>query len=361
MSPKKHWHSRGKKLLSNIMAVAMLTGAAVVGVGASGAGVASATLSGSSFNGADGVLDVTNANHTVTDQPDPIQGADTTNYSQGPKENDFCPTVSTGQAPNKTDLDHLYLGVERSGSDVFAYLAWHRFTADGTATIDFELNQSTSKCNVAGNDQNPIRTEGDLLITYDFQGGASVAINARLWVGTAQTGHWGTAESLDATVAEASFGTPKVNPDELFGEAVVNLAKVKGFFSPNICKNVSSVYAKSRTGSDSAFDSASIKDFTAPIFQSISNCGSLKIIKTDDAGAALAGAAFELFKDNNGVIGATTGKTCTTVLDNSNPPQATCTIPNLFPGTYWVHETSAPAGHTKAADTPVTITVDHTT
>src|SRR3954469_21821731 len=169
MSPKKHWHSRGKKLLSNIMAVAMLTGAAVVGVGAGGAGVASATLSGSSFNGADGVLDVTNANHTITDRTDPVDGADTTNYTGGPKENIFCPTVGTGQAPNKADLDHLYFGVEHPAGSLFVYLGWHRFTPDGTATIDFELNQLTDVCNVPGNTQNPIRSAGDLLITYDFQ------------------------------------------------------------------------------------------------------------------------------------------------------------------------------------------------
>src|SRR5205814_87175 len=47
MSSKQQPHSRVKKLLSNLTAVALLTGAAIVGVGAGGAGVASATLAGS--------------------------------------------------------------------------------------------------------------------------------------------------------------------------------------------------------------------------------------------------------------------------------------------------------------------------
>src|SRR5947207_8787075 len=59
---------------------------------------ASATLVGSPFNGADAVPDIAGT-------PDPIHGADTTNYSGGAKEKDVCPGVGTGTAPNKDDLD----------------------------------------------------------------------------------------------------------------------------------------------------------------------------------------------------------------------------------------------------------------
>src|SRR3954471_15348771 len=246
MSTKQHRRSRGKQLLANFMAVAMLAGAAVMGVGAGSVGVASATLAGSNFNGLDGILDVTNGNHTVTSVADPVGNVDTTNYTNGASEPTFCPGVGTGQAPNKADIDKLSFGVEHPAGALFVYLAWHRFTPDGTATIDFELNQGTAKCSTATNTFNPLRMAGDLLITYDFQGGNSLNVSARMWTGTAQNGSWGAPSNLTSLgAAESSFGTPAgANADELFGEAVVDLAKVPGFFPPGACKNVASVYAK---------------------------------------------------------------------------------------------------------------------
>src|SRR5207302_1124417 len=72
---------------------------------------------------------------------------------------------------------------------------------------------------------------------------------------------------------------------------------------------------------------------------------------------------FGLFTDNNNAIGsAVAGKSCTTALDNSNPPQATCTISNILPpGTYWLRETTTPAGFSSAADTKISIALNTTT
>src|SRR3954452_12078727 len=101
MSPKKHWHSRGKKILSNIMAVAMLTGAAVVGVGVGGAGVATAALAGStSFNALAGALGASDLANSI-DVFDDVAPSDVTSYgSTLAKENNVCPDFSNN-APGK--------------------------------------------------------------------------------------------------------------------------------------------------------------------------------------------------------------------------------------------------------------------
>jgi len=82
---------------------------------------------------------------------------------------------------------------------------------------------------------------------------------------------------------------------------------------------------------------------------------SIVITKTDDAVPAQAvnGAIFGLFTDNAGVIGsAVSGKTCTTAA-------GTCTIANILPaGTYWVSETTTPAGYTTAANQKVTLALN---
>jgi uncharacterized repeat protein (TIGR01451 family) len=82
------------------------------------------------------------------------------------------------------------------------------------------------------------------------------------------------------------------------------------------------------------------------------------INKVDDSNPAQAlnGAVFGLFTDNAGTIGtAISGKTCTTA------GAGTCSITGILPpGTYWVRETTTPAGHTAAGDQQVTLTLGQT-
>src|SRR3954454_13425738 len=126
MSSKQHRHSRGKKILSNIMAVAMLTGAAVVGVGVGGAGVATAALAGStSFNALDGTLGASDLAHSI-DVNDKVAPDDLTAYgSKDAKEDKVCPGFSNS-SPGKADIEHFYVGKEVTATDTFLYLAWNR-------------------------------------------------------------------------------------------------------------------------------------------------------------------------------------------------------------------------------------------
>jgi hypothetical protein len=123
-----------------------------------------------------------------------------------------------------------------------------------------------------------------------------------------------------------------------------------------VCLSFGSAYLKSRS-SDSF--TAALKDFVPPIAVNISNCGSVKIIKTDDAGSPLNGATFELYKDNAPIGGSrgaedtATGKTCTTA-------NGECTIVNVPQGEYWVVETVTPPNHDTAADQHATVGADTT-
>jgi len=128
---------------------------------------------------------------------------------------------------------------------------------------------------------------------------------------------------------------------------VTEAPKAALFPDPNVCRSFGAAYLKSRS-SDSF--TAALKDFVPPVPVNISNCGSVKILKTDDLGNPLDGASFQLYKDNAPVGGsrgaedtAVAGKTCTTVA-------GTCTITNVLQGEYWVVETVTPAGHDTAAD-----------
>jgi hypothetical protein len=85
--------------------------------------------------------------------------------------------------------------------------------------------------------------------------------------------------------------------------------------------------------------------------------GSVSIHKQDDAGTALQGAVFELYKDNaplggsppHGAEDTATGKTCTTDAGGD------CTISNVVPGQYWIVETTTPTGYDSAADKNVVV------
>lgn len=317
--------------------VSVIAAAALLGSGTvfATSGPALATLPGSSFNGADGSVTSDLAAGAV-DITDPVAGADTTNYSGGATDDDICPTVATGTAPNASDIDHFYFGSQSNASGVFLYLGWHRMTTSGTTTLDFELNQSLADAPSCGSHQ-PARTAGDLLVTYDFTGGGgTVTLASRSWVGTAAAGAWSAPTTL-TTHAEGS-----VNAAGDFGEMVIN-ATASGLMSTGVCTSFAGAFAKSRA---SVTFSSQIKDFTTRASATVSNCGSVSISKTDDANPAnpLAGAVFKLFTDVANAPGvAVAGMTCTTIA------AGTCTISNVLPGTYWIVEDTVPAGHSGPA------------
>jgi uncharacterized surface anchored protein len=125
-----------------------------------------------------------------------------------------------------------------------------------------------------------------------------------------------------------------------------------------VCKSFGAAYLKSRS-SDSF--TAALKDFVPPVPVNISNCGTVHILKVDDAGTPLSGATFALYKDN-APIGVSRGPEDTLVAGKTCTTDATgaCDIHNVVQGDYWVVETVTPAGHDSAPDQHVSVVADAT-
>ena len=218
------------------------------------------------------------------------------------KVNDPVPGVDVGSIPkNKSDLLRFYVVHEtRTAPDTtdhdFLYVAWVRDNILGTANMDFEFSQSAV---ISSNGGTPVRTIGDMLITFAFaNGGNTVNLGLSRWVDSgsceesgANPPCWSPIQLLSgAGIAEGSVNAiPTFDPIEgvtlpelTFGEAVINLTEA-GVFDSTGCVTFGNAHVKSRS-SDSF--TAAMKDFIRPIDVSVSNCATIKVTKDaipDDA------------------------------------------------------------------------------
>jgi hypothetical protein len=223
-------------------------------------------------------------------------------FAGGTKQDNDCASVGSGKAPNKDDLKRVYVTSNTVGGDVFLGLAWVRIpqnTTSPSAHIGFEFNQGSTAC-PAGSDGLVRRTAGDMLIVYDFEGGAtdSPVISLRRWVttGSCEVGSnsppcWGPSTNLTAlgfaegkvntggsvsdTIGPSSPASETLGTSE-FGEAGINLTDA-GVFSNNACTAFGKTYAVSRSSGNSA--TAQMKDLVGPGNISITNCGAVIIRK----------------------------------------------------------------------------------
>jgi hypothetical protein len=226
-------------------------------------------------------------------------------FAGGTKQDDECATVNTGKAPNKDDVERVYLASNTVNGEVFLSLAWVRIpqnTTSPSAHIGFEFNQSDVPCGPAS-DGLVERTPGDMLIVYDFEGGSTdtPTITLRRWVtsGSCEVGSssppcWGPAANLSAAgFAEARVNTSTVGPvtDQVapsppetlqlneFGEAIINLTD-SGVFPADECVAFGKSYAVSRSSGNSG--TAQMKDLVGPGDINITNCGAVIIRKVTD-------------------------------------------------------------------------------
>lgn len=270
---------------------------------------ASANLSGSTFEGNDGNLIVNTPGNTDWANVAGVvtgldKSADKTDnaFGQGTKEDDPNVTIVTGAIPpNKNDLTRFYVASQFANGANYLYLAWERLINIGNANMDLEINQnptagftSSTTGNITLN-----RTAGDLLVTYDFAGSGTPTLGLLTWVTSGATSQcfsanalpcWGNRVDLSGlNEAEGAVNTgtvtdplppnaPRSLTAGLFGEAAINLTAA-GVFPPGTCRAFGSTFLKSR--SSSSFP-AEVKDFVAPQPVSISNCGSINIIKHSD-------------------------------------------------------------------------------
>jgi hypothetical protein len=337
----------------------------------------SANLSGSSFEGNDGNLTVNTAGNTdwvnvagLHKGVDLPSGTGDNSFGQGTKEDDAAVTVVSGSIPpNKSDLTRFYEASELVNNQVFVYLAWERTNNLGNANMDFEINQNSNGCPGTSAGKCTIqRTNGDVLVTYDFSGSGTPSLGVLRWLVAGQqnpdqTNHpglnnagecfssntlpcWGDHEALNSTNSEGQVDTgangttdpippnaPRTIVQNGFGEAAINLTGAGVITSSNGCQfGSATTFLKSR--SSSSFTSE-IKDFIAPTSTPLfSNCGAIKITKTSTkGGAALAGATFRITGPNSYDQSFTTDSNGLICVDS------------LAFGSYSITETAAPTGY----------------
>lgn len=378
--------------------------AVVVGIGFLGTQFTEATLTsaGATYNMADGNLAGTDdwvglgggscgVGTRVMCNEDRPSGQRDDSFGNGTKEDSTVPSVVTGAIPNnKSDLIRYYVSSEVSSTTLnnILYLAWERVQdPTGTTNMDFEFNRSRTP---SSNGITPVRTQGDLLISYDLaNGGTQPTIGYRVWleradasIGPCQASTaypcWSAVRLLDNTKFEGSINTsPIVDPifigssgnrtlsARTFGEAALDLSASGILPQTGSCFTYGSVYLKSRS-SDSF--TAAIKDFIAPMNVAVSNCGTLEVTKTDDSvpAVALGGVEFKLYRDNGTTVGSfdgddtyVSGATCTTAAaTTASTVLGKCTMTNVPWGTFWLVETAAPSGY-EISD-PVSVVVSPT-
>jgi Prealbumin-like fold domain len=316
-----------------------------------GASSASAVLPGSNFEGGDGnfepgdsggTLDWANVSPLVTGPDEPTGQADNS-FTNGTKESDVNVTVEDGSIPNsKADLGNFYVASETSADgDVFLYLGWTRVNTSGTTNFDFEINQAAQPDLTTPGPKTLVRTPGDILVNYDFQGGAQKpTLRFRTWLAQ---GVWSGPTEIVAPNGEAEVNrvdlpnpvavdpSPANAPAFTFGEAALNLTDLN-IIPPGECAPFSSAYVKSRASN--AFTSA-VKDFIAPQTISLDTCGTIVIDKVTDPAGSDASFDFTL------TGGPSALNEAFSLTDTATP----FSVSGLQPGTgYSAAEVGIPAG-----------------
>lgn len=366
------------------IAAAIVLGSSVVTANLAVASHPEESLTGSSFEidtdanikVDDGAGSFDWANVTENRKQDSPTGRGDESFGQGTKEDTAVPTIVSGSIPpNKSDLKWFGVHQEGTTGSGFLNMFWSRVQdPTGTTNMDFELNkrycdpEAAADADCSSNGVTPIRSLGDLLITYDLSNGGTVpTLSFREWSGSA----WGTAQDLSQTDDAAGSinninAIPAGESDGLgahslrtFGEAQVRLSRLLGSTTPtepSDCRSFGSVYLKSR--SSDSFTSA-VKDFVPPTAANITNCGSAKVIKKagSTGGPALAGAGFTLYVDDAPTGGSRDAGDTTTFADwtCTTGADGECTMVNVPPGSYWLVETTVPQGYDPVADQLVTV------
>jgi hypothetical protein len=252
---------------------------------------AQAQIPGSTFEGNDAQG---STNKDWVNAPNFVMGTDSAtgknddSFAGGVDEDTVNPGVTTGAIPNsKDDLARFYAGFEKVSSGArMLYLAWIRNKTGGSADMDFELNQSTSTTA----DGLPVRTPGDLLVTYEFTATKTPDIRIQRWI-TSGTGCvtasaapcWANRIALALPNEEAAVNDGFTTPDprfltagkpttlasQTFGETALNLTGLGIFSDTGPCTRFARVFAKSR--SSQSFNS-SMQDFIKPVSVDFSNC-----------------------------------------------------------------------------------------
>jgi Prealbumin-like fold domain len=334
---------------------------------------------------------------------DLTSGTGDNSFGQGTKEDAPGVTVVSGSIPpNKSDLTRFYEASDLINSQVYLYLAWERSNVLGSANMDFEINQNNpltpTPCPDGKGSCTINRSNGDILVTYDFTNGGSrptVAILRWLEVGgknpydSTKTNAnadcfsantlpcWGDQRTISTDNSEGAVNSKTVTdpiepsaanpcpsggcPAGTFGETAINLTGAGVITPANACNfGSATTFLKSRS---SASFTSEVKDFISPVATPIvSTCGTITIIKhTDPRGLnqnftftpssnLSSGTAFTLNDSGN----STSDTLCGTAPCNEK------VFSDVAPGNYTVTEGSDPTGFALESLTCTPSTADST-
>jgi uncharacterized repeat protein (TIGR01451 family) len=280
-----------------------------------------------------------------------------TGFAGGVKQNDVCPSVIGSKAQNKDDLARAYIASKTVGTHVYLEIAWVRIpqnTVSADAHIAFEFNQSKTAC--ANNDGLVERTDGDLLLLYDFQSGAAT-ISLETW--SAADSAWSAPISLSGNgTAEATVNTADVTdqlapdaPETLgaleFGEAGIDLTSAFLDLSQGgrACEQFGNAHIFSR--SSGSGDVSQLQDLVGPTPVDLSNCASPDITTGLSATTGTPGAAVHDTATLTGATADAGGTVTYTVYTDS-----ACTTGAVDAGTKTVTNGVVPQSNTITFNTP---------
>lgn len=289
---------------------------------------------------------------------DNTSGTSDNSFGQGTKEDNPAVSVVTGSIPpNKSDLTRFYEASQLINNNVYLYLGWERSNVLGSANMDFEINQNnpvtSTSCPGPNKGSCTInRTNGDILVTYDFtNGGSRPMIGIMRWLTVGGTNPydatktnangdcfsantlpcWGDQKTIGTDNSEGNVngasvtdpieplspnacpaGTPLPScPAGTFGEASINLTGAGVVTSTNACNfGSATTFLKSR--SSSSF-TAEVKDFIAPVATPlVSQCGTVQVIKhTQNSAGTRSGVDQAFSYSSTGLLdNSSAGGTC---------------------------------------------------
>jgi len=231
---------------------------------------------------------------------------------------------------------------ENTGGKQYLFSNFQRYSVNGDVHLDIEFNKATTLLDGgSGCPTLPVRSQGDVLLTYDTSnGGAIIFVSAFVFNCTTATttgdpcpGELGSfaPDNANKLVNGSTFaGVANISPASsdagvtagAYGEAGLNLTDTIGDFS---CGEFGDAYMKTRSAgtSDLANGKAEVKDLTQPVQFNPGLCPTSTLAKfqadettqaADAAGTDESGAT-----DQTADAALTYNQKCSTALTNSTP------------------------------------------
>ncbi|WP_194409413.1 SpaA isopeptide-forming pilin-related protein [Microbacterium cremeum] len=247
-----------------------------------------------------------------------------------------------GGTPPKIDFERVYSYAETVGDDYFLNVAWERDQTSGTGGYVIEVTNAGT--NFGNGVPQPDRSNGGAVF-YITTHGSNPPVLLQACVYTSLADYPGTCSSGTGGFIGAVNNEPLVSP---FGAAI----EEGGFFEVGLnvtdltnggvrpgCPAAAdaTLYMRSFTGQNFG-PTGNLKGWVGPMtVDPPSTCGSLTIVKRNEAGQALAGATFTVAPDpttGTGSVDVTT--------DGDGNFQFSHTVK---PGDYTITEIDAPPGY----------------